>query len=158
MLVCRRCWEVSNIQVALVNDDLWCESCCTDFIELDELIAPTIRLLNQKGYTTISSGAGNWLGTSNLEKTYVEFQLPCEIELVAPKGFKWEHGIVDSRSTHTMVCYHSFCHHVPLEQRIRAILETNIRLYEWAHELPPRVNSDEEWLYMLHVSGERILG
>lgn len=129
-----------NIQIQV---DGWCEECgeyIEEFLTIDGEIAPTISVLNKKGWKTLFCCAGHDGDSS----AYIYFKSNKYLKYIAilPKG--WKLDVIDYtqrkdfiiRSKHG--CYDSF------------------ELYEWAQRLPKipelvkqRLLPDEELMEIL---------
>ncbi len=123
-----------------------------DYIDVDELIAPTIQILNQKGYTTRFCCSGhplnNWLFIdSEAEEGYVKAGSPLQSYILFEEGITlpsiphgFEEGInkygdkprmfIEKDHPVTSAFENQFF------EKARRILETMKELYEWALELP----------------------
>ena len=57
MQYCPKCFKIFPEEDSKVQDPH--DTCCSDLVDIDEMILPTIKLLNEKGYGTIYSCAGH---------------------------------------------------------------------------------------------------
>lgn len=119
-----------------------------DYVEIDELIAPTIQALNQKGYTTKFCCSGHpsrvWLMLD--EGGYYETSSPLDSSIVfennitlpfLPPDFEaeereWYHGRLVIRKRYPI----DDDNNVQYFERAEKILETMKQLYQWALNLP----------------------
>jgi len=121
-----------------------------DYVEIDELIAPIIRVLNRKGYITKYCCSGHsmdeclaWVRTAEGSE-YQETMIPMVSYIifvegitlpVLPSGF----DVVEnpaSRLEIRKVYYIDNAFDNQFYERARNILETMKQLYEWALDLP----------------------
>ena len=132
-----------------------------DFIDIDEWIAPTIQVLNQKGYTTRFCCSGhplndNWLfidtskekgyyESGNFVRSYIMFEEGITLPSI-PHGF--EEGINKYGGKPRMFIEKD--HPITSSDenqffaKAQRILETMKELYEWALELPDFVPEQTE--------------
>lgn len=124
-----------------------------DYIDVDELIAPTIQILNQKGYTTRFCCSGHpltdhWLWRdAEAEEGYVKAGAPLHSYILFEEGITlpslppgFEEGInkygdkprmfIEKDHPITSAAENQFF------AKAQRILETMKELYEWALELP----------------------
>lgn len=90
--LCLDCGEVYESNLLNINDlfeDIFCPktNCCGTLIEIDELLLPTIKLLNNKGYTTKYCCSGHYSGQH--PQSYIMFDKGIDVPYL-PKGFKKE--------------------------------------------------------------------
>lgn len=105
------------------------ENCSGSVIELDELIAPTIIELNNKGYVTIYCCAGHWY--DDLCNAYIYFLNNNYVPKEIPKYFNLEkHGDV----AHTIRS--RFNEQTDFKSKYDFVIEINKMLLEWAKSLP----------------------
>lgn len=123
-----------------------CEETFNSLNYIDDLIAPTIELLNKKGYYTAYCCSGHI--KDNSCRTYIYFKGPLEPHMInllikhLPKDY-FSHE-VDSKSLLTIrdkklpeAYSDSLIERIrELIERIRELAELNIKLYEWAQSLP----------------------
>jgi hypothetical protein len=135
MLVCDICWEIySGKQSNLETDQLCPKRLCSGRLrDIDELLLPTIRMLNQKGYTTSYCCSGHF-SEGKEAAGYITFAIDNTTKMCRslPKGFKvdpdppigvhlrWEFQEADECALH------------------RAILKRSSELLSWAERLRPR--------------------
>lgn len=93
MHFCLECGEAYEVAF-LPNSDAYDEITCPrvhcvggDVVKLDEMIAPSIILLNQKGYFTKYCCSGHWYKASS----YIYFEEGFRPEKELPKPFVWEY-------------------------------------------------------------------
>lgn len=132
--VCLDCFEIYENNIALIqtsNGHIYCpkKTCYGEIIEVDELLLPTIILLNKKNYKTAYCCAGHFL-TGIDENAYIMFKNNCQ-PLTVPKGFTSEFNF----GTHTYTIRKWFREDVESE-RVENILTTALELYKWAESLP----------------------
>ncbi|RYI30454.1 hypothetical protein EVU96_08560 [Bacillus infantis] len=104
-------------------------SCQGDIVELDELIAPTIILLNQKGYITKFCCSGHWYDSHIAP--YIYFYEDCEPESI-PNSFTWDKWDTDKEKPTIRASYDENTG----ESRYDFVTRVNKELYEWAISLP----------------------
>lgn len=90
--LCLNCGEVydsSGLNINELMESVWCPktNCCGTLIEIDELLIPTIKILNDKGYFTKFCCSGHYTGQH--PRAYIVFQEGIDIPFV-PNGFKKE--------------------------------------------------------------------
>ena len=131
MLFCLGCHTIyDNLKY---NEELSYQICPIDgcygkVIETDELITPTIMLLNKKGYYTDYCCSGHWYDSSC--NIYISFD--CDIKLpFYPECFNVEHNEnrVVLRKMLTDKKY-------SIQSKINLIYKCNKILYRWAKNLP----------------------
>lgn len=131
MHVCLNCYEKYNSNLIQKSDGY--ESPCPkidcygSIVELDELIAPTIITLNQKGYLTKFCCSGHWYADLNPYIYFYDYCMPKEI----PKPFSKEYNSEEIPTT--MRARYS---KNEKESRYEFVLRINKELYEWATNLP----------------------
>lgn len=129
MHVCMDCYEYYDHKFLKrdVQDMYVCPktSCSGDVVEIDELIAPTIILLNQKGYITKYCCSGHWY--SECSTPYIYFYDFVELPEILPYGFKYE-------QTNTIRKRFDDFEDEYLN-KYNFIVQTNKDLYEWAFSL-----------------------
>jgi len=131
MHVCMSCFEKYDSRfLENINQygEIYCPKydCHGDIVELDELIAPTIILLNQKGYITKFCCSGHWYEMSSTP--YIFFYEDCVPDTI-PESFKWdEHKEFNS----TMRARYE---PNEVESKYDWVFRVNKELYEWAKDL-----------------------
>ncbi len=128
------------------------------YVEIDELIAPTIQVLNQKGYTTRFCCSGHpendWLfRDSGEESGYHKAANPLTCYIMFAEGITLPNLPPDfeaSQNTYLpvprlviekwYVVQSAFDNQY--YEKLRQILETMKQLYQWALDLPEFENSD----------------
>ena len=88
--LCLDCGEVYDSRYLNTNElfeDIWCPktTCCSTLIEIDELLIPTIKLLNDKGYMTKFCCSGHYTGQH--PRSYITFYEGIDVPSV-PNGFE----------------------------------------------------------------------
>lgn len=88
--LCLNCGEVydfSNLNINELSEYVWCPktNCCGTLIEIDELLIPTVKILNGKGYTTKYCCSGHYTGQH--PRSYIMFSEGIDVPYL-PKGFK----------------------------------------------------------------------
>ncbi len=120
-----------------------------EYIEIDELIAPTIQVLNQKGYTTKFCCSGHPLGnclwrtndgyretSGPIVDCYIAFAEGISLPSVPP-GFQAEESVNRSMSVVLRKEYRvTNAFEAQFFTKARQILDTMEQLYQWALELP----------------------
>ena len=123
-----------------------------DYVEIDELIAPVIQVLNQKGYTTKFCCSGHPLDDclfrdSGADKGYYETGIPLESYIAFEEGITLPSMPPDfnaeqntycsiSRLTIRKIYYIDNAFDNQFYEKSRKILETMKQLYQWALDLP----------------------
>lgn len=122
-----------NIDARITEDnpygDVVCPkaNCEGELIEVDELLIPTIWILNQKGYMTEDSCSGHY--TSDRCRTYIKFECGIDV-LTVPRGFtKKKYG-----DNVTIESYVSF--RKPDLNDFYKICDNAKELARWAESLP----------------------
>jgi hypothetical protein len=135
MHVCMSCYEFYDGKFLNQEySEIFCpkSNCHSEVIELDELIAPTIILLNQKGYFTKFCCAGHWYEPSSTPYIYFhEEYIPDTI----PISFTWD----DHKDR--MDTIRARYVHNENETKYDFVTRVNKELYEWALSLP-----EAEWV------------
>ncbi|MBQ8333676.1 MAG: hypothetical protein IJX93_07875 [Clostridia bacterium] len=124
------------------------QTCVPDgYVYIDELIAPTIAVLNQKGYTTTFCCAGHpendWFliddgeesgfsESGNARNAYIAFAKGIELPSL-PGGFETERYDWDDFK---LTIRKRYVFDDDYFERAQQILETMKELYEWALTLP----------------------
>lgn len=127
--VCVYCYEIYDND-SLVQDsmhktefgEVFCPktSCHGYVIELDELIAPVIIVLNKKGYMTRFSCSGHWYKYST---PYIVFEDEEHLPDSLPKHFTLEGN---------NVIRYEFDNEQSVELKFNELLEINKSLLKWA--------------------------
>lgn len=104
--------------------------CCGQVFEVDELMLPTIRLLNLKGYMTDFCCSGHW--TEHYVSSYVKFYELDEdtkdyLQSNLPDPWYFDEDAIRVNNDY-------FSESTPLDKFIK-LCEVNILLYKWAEEL-----------------------
>lgn len=134
MHVCMDCYEHYDYRfLSLPPDRIYVcpkNNCQGDVVELDELIAPTIILLNQKGYTTKYCCSGHWYENPN---GYIFFEDWVDKFDVLPEGFEYD-------PPHTYAGEFSTFRNKHNEEdgvsEYDFVIESNKSLLKWAEALP----------------------
>lgn len=126
------------------------------YVEIDEMIAPIIQVLNQKGYTTVFCCAGHplddWLmrdaqiemgyrETGAPLTTYIMFEegitLPC-----LPPDFEPDTNTYGSQPKLVIEKLYQLTNAFENQyyEKMRRILETMKQMYQWALDLPELKN------------------
>jgi len=123
------------------------------YAAIDELIAPTIQVLNQKGYTTRFCCSGHPVG-ENLTRTtkneegyyktlvyfasYIVFEEGITLPSVPPE-FEVRRPIPGTKSAARLTIDKHYTFNtsdIPFFEKAQQILDTMKQLYQWALELP----------------------
>ena len=85
-LDCREVYDSSHLNINGIFDEIWCPktNCHGILFEIDELLIPTIKVLNEKGYITKFCCSGHYTGQH--PKSYITFEDDIDIPYV-PNGF-----------------------------------------------------------------------
>ena len=133
MYLCLNCFEVYSNEYRYDRRDYnFCPKlgCDGEVVEIDELMIPVIKTLNEKGYCTEYCCSGHY--GDGYTNTYIKFSEWVELPEELPDGFVYEEqGNVIRKN------YVDNLH--PNEKYIE-ILNTTKDLIEWADNLP-----DEEY-------------
>jgi len=140
--ICLDCYEIyeDNIkETENKNGNIRCpkRTCYGDVVQIDELLIPTIILLNKKGYRTSYCCSGHFT-TSMYENAYIMFKHNCQPPTI-PKGFNGEYNF----ASQAYVIRKWFKEDVEKE-RVENTLTTALELYKWADSLPENENCIEE--------------
>lgn len=140
--ICLNCYEIYEDNVsslANTKGNIQCpkRTCCGDVVQVDELLLPTIILLNKKGYRTSYCCSGHFI-TCMEENSYIMFEHNCQPPTI-PKGFHGEYNF----GTQAYVIRKWFKEDVEKE-RVENILNTALEIYKWADSLPENENYIEE--------------
>lgn len=114
------------------------------YVEIDELIAPTIQILNRKGYKTTHCCSGHpltdWLWnegkekyrkSQNLPSSYISFEEGITLPILPP-GFV----IDDSENRRLIIRKNDYAYYATSFELSRLIFEAMAQLYQWAFYLP----------------------
>lgn len=134
MYVCMECYELYN-GVALNKRDfeIYDESKCPRLncdgmvVEIDELIAPTIIILNQKGYMTEFCCSGHWYNKSTF-KPYIKFVDKENTPEMIPDGWDFEGNCVIRYTDQTKF--------KSTIDQFSCVATLNQRILQWAIDLP----------------------
>ena len=139
MLVCKACWDVFNYTNGNGNELEYCPKSKCMHNELDdicEVIIPTIKVLQKKGYFTGNCSACHfyYFGTALTPTCYIVFDEQIELADLPtlPPNFKYD---ADRQDAITMRKYYSATSELDLHEEI---LETGIVLLRWARSLGDR--------------------
>ena len=133
MYLCLNCFEVYSNEYRYDRRDYnFCPKlgCDGEVVEIDELMIPVIKTLNEKGYCTEYCCSGHY--GDGYTNTYIKFSEWVELPEELPDGFVYE-----ERGNVIRKNYVDNLH--PNEKYIE-ILNTAKDLIEWADNLP-----DEEY-------------
>ena len=133
MYLCLNCFEVYSNEYRYDRRDYnFCPKlgCDGEVVEIDELMIPVIKTLNEKGYCTEYCCSGHY--GDGYTNTYIKFSEWVELPEELPDGFVYE-----ERGNVIRKNYLDNLH--PNEKYIE-ILNTAKDLIEWADNLP-----DEEY-------------
>ena len=133
MYLCLNCFEVYSNEYKYDRRDYnFCPKlgCDGEVVEIDELMIPVIKTLNEKGYCTEYCCSGHY--GDGYTNTYIKFSEWVELPEELPDGFVYE-----ERGNVIRKNYVDNLH--PNEKYIE-ILNTTKDLIEWADNLP-----DEEY-------------
>lgn len=135
VLVCLGCGELfqeGTINIGKENLDefgnIMCPryNCRSSVIELDEWIAETIIILNNKGYQTAYCCSGHLY--DEVCETYIKFEDEDCVPSSIPEGFKLESG-------NTIRCRIDCFFELDSVTRYKKLTEANLNLIKWADEL-----------------------
>ncbi|RXZ78014.1 hypothetical protein EBB07_28570 [Paenibacillaceae bacterium] len=143
MYICLTCYEIydsSFLNLSNAKNKRKCDcpkhSCHGDVVQIDELIAPTIILLNQKGYATKYCCSGHWY-SDHPPNAYIMFEGEVEKFRVLPQGFKYDVDTINSKRTYyagnTIRNNYNDSDNL---SKFEFVLSSNKRLYDWAVSLP----------------------
>jgi hypothetical protein len=132
--VCMSCYRIfDNRNLKVWNEQFICpvKECLGEVIELDEMITPTIIMLNKKGYMTSYCCAGH------IDKNcgYISFHYYDDMdeEMFLPKGYpEWTYRFPQEKSD---VFRWKFESEDFTGERIKEIGEVHKMIYNWAAEL-----------------------
>ena len=133
MYLCLNCFEVYSNEYRYDRRDYnFCPKlgCDGEVVEIDELMIPVIKTLNEKGYCTEYCCSGHY--RDGYTNTYIKFSEWVELPEELPDGFVYE-----ERGN---VIRKNYVDNLHPNQKYIEILNTTKDLIEWADNLP-----DEEY-------------
>ena len=133
MYLCLNCFEVYSNEYRYDRRDYnFCPKlgCDGEVVEIDELMIPVIKTLNEKGYCTEYCCSGHY--GDGYTNTYIKFSELVELPEELPDGFVYE-----ERGN---VIRKNYVDNLHPNQKYIEILNTTKDLIEWADKLP-----DEEY-------------
>ena len=133
MYLCLNCFEVYSNEYRYDRRDYnFCPKlgCDGEVVEIDELMIPVIKTLNEKGYCTEYCCSGHY--GDGYTNTYIKFNEWVELPAALPDGF-----IYEERGN---VIRKNYVDNLHPNQKYIEILNTTKDLIEWADNLP-----DEEY-------------
>ena len=133
MYLCLNCFEVYSNEYRYDRRDYnFCPKlgCDGEVVEIDELMIPVIKTLNEKGYCTEYCCSGHY--GDGYTNTYIKFSEWVELPKELPDGFVYE-----ERGN---VIRKNYVDNLHPNQKYIEILNTTKDLIEWADNLP-----DEEY-------------
>ena len=133
MYLCLNCFEVYSNEYRYDRRDYnFCPKlgCDGEVVEIDELMIPVIKTLNEKGYCTEYCCSGHY--GDGYTNTYIKFSEWVELPEELPDGFVYE-----ERGN---VIRKNYVDNLHPNQKYIEILNTTKVLIEWADNLP-----DEEY-------------
>ena len=133
MYLCLNCFEVYSNEYRYDRRDYnFCPKlgCDGEVVEIDELMIPVIKTLNEKGYCTQYCCSGHY--GDGYTNTYIKFSEWVELPEELPDGFVYE-----ERGN---VIRKNYVDNLHPNQKYIEILNTTKDLIEWADNLP-----DEEY-------------
>jgi hypothetical protein len=116
--------EVFNVRFSINSPK---ESFSSEKIELDELIAPAIVLLNQKGYHTKYCCSGHWYQA--FPEAYIYFYDDC-VPNTIPQSFRWCERENEKNTIRTRYQIND------IESDYDFVIRVNKELFIWAENLP----------------------
>ena len=130
--MCLNCYEIYNKEDIKIND--FCDyvgcpktSCVGQLIEIDELMIPTIKILNQKGYITKFCCSGHYYGQHS--NGYIMFEEGVDIPKLPSGWTKETHGnYITIRSSRK--------YRKPSLRDFKKICDNAKMLVDWAIQLP----------------------
>ena len=133
MYLCLNCFEVYSNEYRYDRRDYnFCPKlgCDGEVVEIDELMIPVVKTLNEKGYCTEYCCSGHY--GDGYTNTYIKFSEWVELPEELPDGFVYE-----ERGN---VIRKNYVDNLHPNQKYIEILNTTKDLIEWADNLP-----DEEY-------------
>ena len=133
MSLCLNCFEVYSNEYRYDRRDYnFCPKlgCDGEVVEIDELMIPVIKTLNEKGYCTEYCCSGHY--GDGYTNTYIKFSEWVELPEELPDGFVYE-----ERGN---VIRKNYVDNLHPNQKYIEILNTTKDLIKWADNLP-----DEEY-------------
>lgn len=147
--ICLECYEIYEPHfLNLHTYDDYPNPCCPksncqgDIIELDELILPTIILLNRKGYYTTNCCSGHYYNDNS--NSYISFDREVELPNL-PEGYEydaklyphvdWERHDEFGNYNSGMSCIRKYFNEKDSVLRYKAILKNAQTLLAWAKKL-----------------------
>ena len=133
MYLCLNCFEVYSNEYRYDRRDYnFCPKlgCDGEVVEIDELMIPVIKTLNEKGYCTEYCCSGHY--GDGYTNTYIKFSEWVELPEELPDGFVYE----ERGNVIRKYCVDN----LHPNQKYIEILNTTKDLIEWADNLP-----DEEY-------------
>ena len=133
MYLCLNCFEVYSNEYRYDRRDYnFCPKlgCDGEVVEIDELMIPVIKTLNEKGYCTEYCCSGHY--GDGYTNTYIKFSEWVELPEELPDGF-----VHEERGN---VIRKNYVDNLHPNQKYIEILNTTKDLIEWADNLP-----DEEY-------------
>ena len=124
--MCENCYEVDGRKYKARRT---CKHCGGLLVQIDEMLLTTISVLNKKGYHTKFCCSGHVYDT--FPQTYIYFTGDVKLPDI-PEGFRYEDGYYGG----------GFCIRKDVEDdwtprySHMEILQRNLKLIEWATELP----------------------
>jgi len=136
--MCENCFEVDSRKY---KSRRTCKHCGGLLVQIDEMMLPTISLLNKKGYRTRFCCSGHvyddFIHPFLLFQTYVIFEKNIMLPSI-PNDFRYDGNYEDGRSCIRKDSYDgwtdSYAH--------CELLKGNLSLIEWATMLPPHNESN----------------
>ena len=128
-LYCGEVYDSSGLNINELVEDIWCPktNCYGTLVEIDELLIPTIKILNDKGYFTKFCCSGHYTGQH--PRAYIVFQEGIDIPFV-PSGFKKEFF-------NNCISIESITHlRKPTFKDFYKICDNAKTLLKWANKLP----------------------
>jgi len=141
--LCLNCFKYNQVTY-LVSDksNIQCTNCGEHkIIEIDDLLAPIVKILNQKGYTTLYCCSGHLCKDGC--NTYITFPSNIELPLI-PENF-----ILEDKEFYTIQGWDKFYDNTKYSIRrwymdvrqndellYKEIINVHLQLLEWAKILP----------------------
>lgn len=131
--LCLSCGEIYSSEYLRIDeyaDFAFCpkSNCIGKIVEVDELLLPTIKILNEKGYTTKYCCSGHWSG--QLPNGYIMFDEGIDVPNL-PKGFIREVSGIDSITIRS-----DMARRKPTLNDFKKICDNAKVLVDWADNLP----------------------